>query len=242
MSSESGSQPLILNGDTGEQDSGAKSPNPANDRDRKATGTAWEGLAVRSSHLSGSDASHKIPMLKQAPVIDTTKDLSALVSRQMRATPDAIALEDETVTLTYSELDQRVTLLARRLRDHGVGRDSLVGVLLGRSANYVISCLAALRAGGAFLVLELAYPPSLLADVIEDAKPVVIITNTAQANQIDANIPLIIFSDLGMGYYKPTEGQSEVTALPADDDLERLAFVSYSSGTTVSRILDAFPP
>lgn len=78
-------------------------------------------------------------------IIDVKKDLSALLAQQTHATPGAIALEDESTTLTYEQLDKKVTALANRLRDHGVGRDNLVGVLLGRSANYVISCLAALR-------------------------------------------------------------------------------------------------
>lgn len=167
--------------------------------------------------------------LGQLPVIDIKKDLSALILQQMKATPDAVALEDETTTLTYAELNDRVTVLATRLRDHGVGRDSLVGVLLGRSADYVIACLAALRAGGAFLVLELAYPPGLLADVIEDAKPVVVITQAAQAGQIKTAIPLIILNELEAN--RGVGGVREHSPLPPDDDLERLAFVSYSSGT-----------
>ncbi len=91
-------------------------------------------------------------------IIDINKDLSALFSSQVKATPDAVALEDGPISLTYAELDTKVDALAGRLRHRGVGRDNLVGILLGRSADYVISCLAALRAGGAFLVLELAYP------------------------------------------------------------------------------------
>ncbi|KAH8668259.1 nonribosomal peptide synthetase 10 [Tricladium varicosporioides] len=167
------------------------------------------------------------------PVIRTgDDDLSALISQQMKVTPDAIALEDETTTLTYNELDQKVTLLANGLRDHGVSRDKLVGVLLGRSANYVIACLAALRAGGAFLVLELAYPPNLLADVLDDAKPIVVITNSTHANQIDAEIPVILLDKLAVDPYKPNFCLREVSSLPSEDDLERLAFVSYSSGTT----------
>lgn len=169
---------------------------------------------------------------KQTPMIDITKDLSALVSIQMRERPDAIALEDETTKLTYGGLDEKVTVLANRLRDHGVGRDSRVGVLLGRSAHYVIACLAALRAGGAFLVLELAYPPNLLADVIDDAKPTVVITNSTQANQINADVPLIILHDEGTGEHKTRDNPREHAPLPADNDLDRLAFVSYSSGTT----------
>ena len=129
------------------------------------------------------------------PVIDIRKDLSALFLQQAQATPDATALEDDTITLNYTELNQKVTTLANRLRSHGVSRDSLVGVLLGRSADYVIACLAALRAGGAFLVLELAYPPDLLADVIDDALPVVIATHKTHASRIKEGIPLIILDE-----------------------------------------------
>ncbi|CAG8981550.1 hypothetical protein HYALB_00013935 [Hymenoscyphus albidus] len=170
-------------------------------------------------------------------VIDTSKDLSALLFEQTKATPDAIALEGNRInnrdraTWTYQELDTRINEVANRLRAHGVGRDTLVGVLMGRSADYVIACLAALRAGGAFLVLELAYPPTLLADVIEDAKPLVILTHIGHAGQIKANIPLILLNEP-----ESEEGIKRARRpskpAPAEDDLDRLAFVCYSSGTT----------
>ncbi|KAI2469683.1 putative NRPS-like enzyme [Annulohypoxylon bovei var. microspora] len=168
-------------------------------------------------------------------VIDITKDLSALFLRQVKATPDAVALEDGPTALTYAELDQKVESLATRLRSDGVGRDALVGILLGRSADYVISCLATLRAGGAFLVLELAYPPSLLADVIEDARPTVVITHTAHAGKIKSEAPLIILDDKTAntdGVTVSNDTSKTLPALPSEDDLEKLAFVSYSSGTT----------
>ncbi|KAI9373479.1 hypothetical protein BJX61DRAFT_381798 [Aspergillus egyptiacus] len=161
--------------------------------------------------------------------IDVTKDLSALFTQQARATPNAPALEDDRTTYTYAELDREVEVLSQRLRGYGVSRDSLVGVLLPRSAHYVIACLAALRAGGAFLVLELAYPPDLLADVIEDAAPVVVVTHRGETGKIKGNVPVITLDEAAMD----SNGHvTEPAPLPADDDLDRLAFVSYSSGTT----------
>lgn len=163
-------------------------------------------------------------------VLDTTRDLPTLFKRQVQATPNAVALEDDSTTYTYTELDNAVDALATRLRTYGVSRDILVGVLLPRSADYVIACLAALRAGGAFLVLELAYPAGLLADVIQDANPAVVITTRADAGKIKAShIPLIAVDEPAVdvnGHAK------EPAALPTDDDLDRLAFVSYTSGTT----------
>lgn len=164
-------------------------------------------------------------------VIDTTKDLSALFTKQVQATPDLIALEDEKETYTYQQLHDKAAALADRLRGHGVGRDSLVGVLLPRSANYVIACLAALRAGGAFLVLELAYPADLLADVLEDAQPTVVVTISAEIGKIKGSTPLVVLDEEDTA----TNGQShetELQPLPHDTDLDRLCFVAYSSGTT----------
>ncbi|OTA08011.1 NRPS protein [Trichoderma parareesei] len=170
-------------------------------------------------------------------IIDTTKDLAALFELQAQATPDAIALEDEKRSLTYAELDSLTWSLADRLRRYGVGRDDLVGVLMGRSADNVIASLAALRAGGAFLVLELAYPTSLLHDVIDDAKPTVIITQKAHAASIKSSVATIII-DQPEPDDAPVDGHAAPVVvetrepLPASDDLDRLAFVSYSSGTT----------
>jgi amino acid adenylation domain-containing protein/thioester reductase-like protein len=170
-------------------------------------------------------------------IIDVTKDIAAQFEQQAQATPNAVALEDEKRTLTYAELDSETWALADRLRGHGVGRDDLVGVLMGRSADYVIACLAALRAGGAFLVLELAYPSALLKEVIEDAKPMVILTQLAHAGHLKCDLPIIVVDKPQKGGV--TNGHHQETAeiiprppLPSEDDIERLAFVSYSSGTT----------
>ncbi|KZZ89127.1 AMP-dependent synthetase/ligase [Ascosphaera apis ARSEF 7405] len=164
-------------------------------------------------------------------IIDTTKDISALFKQQVKAAPDALALEDDSFRYTYAELDRKVESLARRLRRHGVTRDVLVGVLLPRSAYYVIACLAALRAGGAFLVLELAYPPDLLADVLSDAKPAVVVTLKSEAAKAQSsNVPQIILDE------SSTESENgvdeDIKPAVSEDDLEKLCFVSYSSGTT----------
>ncbi|KAG5982040.1 putative NRPS-like protein biosynthetic cluster [Claviceps digitariae] len=166
--------------------------------------------------------------------IDTSKDLAALFEQQAQVTPQAIALEDEKRTLTYAELDSETWALADRLRQYGVGRDCLVGVLMSRSADNVVASLAALRAGGAYLVLELAYPAALLRDVIDDASPTVILTQKAHAgNLANVNVPVIVVDqpDMRVGAREPVLAEHK-PPLPADDDLDRLAFVSYSSGTT----------
>lgn len=144
---------------------------------------------------------------------------------QARRTPDAVALVDATTTLTYAELDERTDHLAAHLRARGVGRDTLVGVLMGRRADYVVACLAALKAGGAFLALELAYPDVLLTEVLDDADPRVVVTMATHAHRVGANRERIVL-DVDELPSLPFDR----TARPADPNA--LAFVSYSSGTT----------
>lgn len=169
-------------------------------------------------------------------IIDVTRDIAAQFEQQAQATPNAVALEDEQRTLTYAELDSETWALADRLRGYGVGRDDLVGVLMNRSADYVIACLAALRAGGAFLVLELAYPSALLKEVIEDAKPTVVVTQLAHAGYLKCDLPIIVVDkpqkSVTNGHPQSTPEIIPRPPLPSEDDIERLAFVSYSSGTT----------
>lgn len=227
MSSSNGHTPSIGNGY-------AKENIPVNGHGKEVT-SGGGSIDIPNKVAAQSLGPASVQRSSISPVVDINKDLSALISQQMRDTPSAIALEDENSAYTYAELDEKVGVLAHRLRRYGVGRDSLVGVLLGRSADYVIACLAALRAGGAFLVLEMAYPAELMKDVIEDAKPVVVVTNTTQASQIKAEIPLIILNSLESNANDSTlsdSDQKETSPLPAEYDLERLAFVSYSSGTT----------
>lgn len=161
--------------------------------------------------------------------IDITKDLPSLFLSQARCTPDAIALEDEHRTLTYAELDRQSSLLAEHLRHtYGVTRDTLVGILMSRSADYVIASLAALRAGGAFLVLELAYPSGLLKDVVDDACPAVILTQKQHVEHVKSDVPVLAIDECDLSELP----SGSTSSLPLETDLDRLAFVSYSSGTT----------
>lgn len=173
------------------------------------------------------------------PILDTDLDLNALFRKQVRASPDALALVDPSASYTYAQLDTKVDSLALYLRrHHAVGRDTLVGILMARGADYVIACLAALRAGGAFLVLELAYPLGLLHQVIKDASPAVVVTQTEHAKLVPETVQSILIDERqqAASLFATTDAayslSSPLPPLPAETDLERLAFVSYSSGTT----------
>src|SRR5215212_11282686 len=84
--------------------------------------------------------------------------LHELFEEQAGRTPENLALEDASFSLSYRELDGLADRLAAYLKSKGIGPDEPVGVYMERRAEYVVACLAAMKAGGAYLVLELAYP------------------------------------------------------------------------------------
>lgn len=151
--------------------------------------------------------------------------LHRLFERQAKLTPDAPALADEHVQLTYRELDRKANHLASRLREAGTKPDSAVGIYMARSVEYVISMLAALKAGGAFLPLELAYPESMLEEVAADSKPTLTLTKERHAGDLPKGYETF---NLDAGWEKDIE-TTEASEFSEPDDL---AFIAYSSGTT----------
>lgn len=72
--------------------------------------------------------------------------------------------------LTYKELDERANQLARFLEANGVTPEQPVGVMLERSLELMISMMAVLKAGGAFVPMDPEYPEDRLAIMAEDAE------------------------------------------------------------------------
>ena len=110
--------------------------------------------------------------------IDFGRDryLDELLEEQSKATPDRVALRFGDDLLTYRELDERADEVANRLRLLGVGPNDLVGLYVERSLDMAVGLLGILKAGGAYLPLDPLYPPDRLAFMLEDARPIAVLT------------------------------------------------------------------
>ena len=86
------------------------------------------------------------------------KCFQQLFEDQVARTPDAEAVVFGEQTLSYRELNGRVNCLAHYLRSRGVGPETLVGISVERSIEMVVGILGILKAGGAFVPLDPAYP------------------------------------------------------------------------------------
>ncbi|MFR9806886.1 amino acid adenylation domain-containing protein [Pseudonocardia sp. RS010] len=150
--------------------------------------------------------------------------VAAGFAAQARRTPAAPALVAGGRTLTYGELAARVDALAARLRAAGVGPETVVAVALPRSAELVVGLLAVLRAGAAYLPLDLDYPAERLEYMLDDARPVAALTTAGVVDRLPRNAPAAIRVDEDHG------GAGELPPPPAPGD--HLAYVIHTSGST----------
>jgi amino acid adenylation domain-containing protein len=112
---------------------------------------------------------------------DGPRLLHQLVEAQVRRTPEATALVHEGESLTYAELDARANRVARWLRSRGVGPEKVVAVLLPRCLDLPVALLAVLKAGGAYLPIDLAYPEERRAFMLADSRATVVLAEFGAA-------------------------------------------------------------
>ncbi len=147
---------------------------------------------------------------------------------QAQATPGAEAVRFEGAGLTYAELDRRANQLAHRLRRLGVGRDVVVGVCMERSVEMVVSLLATLKAGGAYLPLDPGYPGSRLEFMLGDAGVPVLLTQ----RRVLAGLPAVKAAVLCVEELAGELAREPGSRPEAEVDGADLAYVIYTSGST----------
>ncbi len=162
---------------------------------------------------------------------DDQKDLYVhqMIAVQAAAAPDALAVTQGKLSLTYRELEQRASELAQVLKSLGVGPDVLVAIYLNRSPAMVVSALAVLKAGGAYLPLDPSYPAERLEFVVKDAQPAVLLTGECMLNVLSADTASVVIVDPeGRCESRPTIKPPVPRATARTD----LAYVIYTSGST----------
>ena len=153
--------------------------------------------------------------------------IHALVAARARQAPERVAVRGEGAGLTYGELELSASRLARRLRRRGVGAGSLVALALPGSAQAVVAILAVLKCGAAYLPLDSASPPARLRQVLDDAGPVLAITDRGDAGTLGPPDRIVSLEAL------LAESSGEDGISPDDAATGRdLAYVIYTSGST----------
>ena len=147
---------------------------------------------------------------------------------QVRATPDAIALIFDEQPITYAELNARANRLARVLRSLGVGPDKVVAFCLARTPALIVTLLAVMKSGGAYLPIDRDLPHERQAHMLRDAQPAVLLTERAFRDALPATDAQVFVVD----------AEEARLAAESDADLplqitgENLVYILYTSGST----------
>jgi len=148
--------------------------------------------------------------------------------QQAKSTPEAVAVVSDQHSFTYAELNEKANQLARFLQKSGVTPASRVALCLNRSAEVIVSLLAILKAGAAYVPIDPSYPGPRLQYLIQDSAAPVLLTNrtlAAKLPQLETNILCLDADWAAIAIEDPTNLSHEGSA-------GDLAYVMYTSGST----------
>lgn len=162
-----------------------------------------------------------------ARTTSTADVVDDLVERQAGRSPEAVALVFGDERVSYRDLVSRGDRLARRLVDMGVGPETLVAVCLDRSVELLVSVLAIVKAGGAYMPLDPALPESRRHSLLRASGATLVLTDR-DAETIGATG--------GIRLVDPTVADAVdarvSNAVRGRSRPETLAYVLYTSGST----------
>jgi amino acid adenylation domain-containing protein len=152
--------------------------------------------------------------------------LHELFAAQAQQTPEANAVVYQHERLTYAELNARAETLAARLRAHGIGPETIVGLCAERCLDMIVGVFGIWKAGGAYLPLDPTYPSQRIKLMLEDARVSVLLTQRRLSENLPESSAEVLFLD-----------DSETTSVGTTSVIhtvspDNLAYVIYTSGST----------
>ncbi|MEZ3182638.1 amino acid adenylation domain-containing protein, partial [Streptomyces pimonensis] len=162
--------------------------------------------------------------------------VTGVLEERAATAPDAPAVLFGDERLTHRELHTRANRLARLLIARGAGPERTVAVAVPRSPDLVVALLAVLKAGAAYLPVDPGYPADRIAYMLDDARPVTVLTTTGAAASLpeDVRSGAVRLDDPDTGHALRALPDGD----PADDERtaplrpDHPAYVIHTSGST----------
>ncbi|BBP64618.1 hypothetical protein PHLH5_21590 [Pseudomonas sp. Cab53] len=184
------------------------------------------------NRLEWLDAEERQQLLAQGRGAQLPVPLECLHQRfeqQAARCPEHLAVRDHQVALTYRELDQQANRLAHCLRAQGIDQGSVVALAFERSADFVIALLATLKAGAAYLPLDIKQPAGRLVDVLVDSRAALLLgaTPSPLLKQLAEHTQALWLAEQADTLARQPDTPPAVAHSPTD-----AAYVIYTSGST----------
>ncbi|MEN5378519.1 amino acid adenylation domain-containing protein [Sphingobacterium kitahiroshimense] len=148
------------------------------------------------------------------------------IEYQVDHNPTSVAVIHKNLYYTYEDLELRANSIANFLKRNGVSNESIVGICMDRSFEMVVGILGIMKAGGAYLPLDPAYPCERLKYMIEDSKIEILLTSDEQLN---------VFENVFINKILVNDVLCETTTISRPErqiNSQNLAYVIYTSGST----------
>jgi amino acid adenylation domain-containing protein len=156
---------------------------------------------------------------------DRTLCIHQLIEEQVERSPEHVAIVWRDKSFTYRQLDDRAKRLAQVLETTGVGPESVVGICTERSADLVVALLAVLKAGGAYLPLDPAFPAERIDFMLSDSEATTVLTQASRAHRFIGQTYRVVPVDAAGD--EPSVSPASRAPNPAN-----LAYLIYTSGST----------
>ncbi len=151
-----------------------------------------------------------------------------LFELQAKRTPDTVAVCFDGQTLTYDELNRKANQLAHFLREDGVQPNDFVGICVERSFDTVISMLAVLKSGGAYVALHPRDPDTRLTYMLEESRATLVLTQ----QQWSARLSRLSVDPVCLDGDRTAIGEQPDSDLLECGDPDNLAYLVFTSGST----------
>jgi len=161
---------------------------------------------------------------------EKNKCIAQIFEEQVKKTPKNTAIVYENQKLSYEKLNEKVNIVAHKLRDIGVRNDDLVVMLTKRSIEMIVGILSIIKSSGAYVPIDPSYPIKRIVEIIKDCSPKAILIYEFDdideiQGMINSNITIL---DLGkINTYKKDIDNLSIINKPSD-----LAYCIYTSGTS----------
>jgi amino acid adenylation domain-containing protein len=162
-----------------------------------------------------------MPFPRERSVVDFFRD-------HAERRPDAVALSDGVRNLDFGTLDQLTNRMANRLLRDGLKPEDIVALPMERSFGYVIAALGVLKAGGAYLPIDVHTPDERLRLFLEDSGATFAVTAPEWLGR------LATWQGKRFGLDEEALALGDESAEPPDvpSNPDRRAYIIYTSGST----------